>query len=302
MFSMEQVKSRKSRRNFTNRFELLDLILLILLTGWALMIIIPFVNVLAVSFATQKEYMDARVLIIPKNIILDNYIALFQDGRIWTGYRTTLTYLLIGVPINMFLTTTMAYGLSRPLPFRRFFIYFIVFTMMFNGGIIPLYLLMKELKLINSIWAVLLGAGLNSFYLIIMRNYFMALPDSLIESAKLDGASELRILASIVLPVSLPIIATIILFYSVDRWNEWYLSMIFIRKNNIVPLQLVLRAIVMENQASRQFSASLTETDLRFTEGMKMGAVFVAMLPIMCVFPFLQKYFVKGVLIGAIKG
>lgn len=302
MFSMEQVKSRKSRRNFTNRFELLDLILLILLTGWALMIIIPFVNVLAVSFATQKEYMDARVLIIPKNIILDNYIALFQDGRIWTGYRTTLTYLLIGVPINMFLTTTMAYGLSRPLPFRRFFIYFIVFTMMFNGGIIPLYMLMKELKLINSIWAVLLGAGLNSFYLIIMRNYFMTLPDSLIESAKLDGASELRILASIVLPVSLPIIATIILFYSVDRWNEWYLSMIFIRKNNIVPLQLVLRAIVMENQASRQFSASLTETDLRFTEGMKMAAVFVAMLPIMCVFPFLQKYFVKGVLIGAIKG
>jgi len=302
MLNMKKMKSQHSKSNLVNRVELLDVILLFLLVVWSIAIIVPFINVLAISFATQKEYMVTPLLLVPRKFTIANYIALVKDGRLWTGYRTTLIYVLVGVPINMFLTTTMAYGLSRPnLPFRRFFIYFIVFTMMFNGGIIPLYLLMKELKLINTIWSVLLGSGMNSFYLIIMRNYFMSLPDSLMESAKLDGASELRILASIVLPVSMPIIATIILFFSVDRWNEWYYSMIFIRKSNIVALQLALRSIVLENQKSQHFNVSYTET-LEFSEGMKMGAVMLTMLPVMCVFPFLQKYFVKGILIGAIKG
>jgi len=299
---MEKAKTVYKKRNFTNRIEILDIILLIFLTIWALLIIMPFINVIGISFATEYEYYNSPLILIPKNFTFFNYESLIMDGRIWIGYRTTIIYLLVGVPINMFLTVTMAYGLSRPnLPFRKYFVYFIVFTMMFNGGIIPLYLLMKQLKFINTMWAVLLGAGLNSFYLIVMRNYFMQLPVSLIESAKLNGASELRILISIVLPISMPIIATIILFYSVDRWNEWYYSMIFVRKKGVLPLQLALRSIVMESQQSEQFSASVTGPR-KFSEGMKMGAVIVTMLPIMCVFPFLQKYFVKGILIGAIKG
>ncbi len=291
-----------AKRHLVNRIEFLDVILLIFLTLLALLIIFPFINVIAISFSTEKEYYNTSLLLIPKDFTLFNYKTLISDGRIWVGYRTTLIYLLAGVPINMLLTTCTAYGLSRPnLPLRRFFVYFIVFTMMFNGGIIPLYLLMKQISFINTPWAVLLGVGINSFYLIIMRNYFMSLPISLIESAKLDGASELRILISIVLPISMPIMATIILFYSVERWNEWYYSMIFVRKNNLVSLQNALRSIVMESQASEQFSASSAGAR-KFSEGMKMGAIIVTMLPIMCVFPFLQKYFVKGILIGAIKG
>lgn len=283
------------------KIEFIDIIFLIFLTIGAGVIILPFLNVVGISFASEKEYYNSMLVLIPKDVTLDNYRMLFQDGRIWIGYRTTLLLVLIGVSFNMFLTTTMAYGLSRPIPFRRFFIYFIVITMMFNGGIIPLYLLMKQLNLINTLWSVILAYGVNSFYLIIMRNYFMSLPSSLIESAKLDGASEWRILFSIVLPISMPIIATITLFYTVDRWNEWFNAMIFIRERTLLTLQLALRSIVLERQSSQYFSASEMYTK-QFSEGMKMAAVVVTMLPVMCVYPFLQKYFVKGILIGAIKG
>ena len=164
-----------------------------------------------------------------------------------------------------------------------------------------MYLLMRELHLINTIWSVVLVYGINTFYLIIMMNYFRSLPNEIMESAKIDGAGEWRILFKIVLPISMPIIATMTLFYSVDRWNEWFNAMIFIRKNNLVALQLALRSIVIDSQISQQLNVSNVQTDQRFSDGMKMAAVIVTMLPIMCVFPFLQRYFVKGMLVGAIK-
>lgn len=294
-----QVTPKKAR--LRNRIELLDIIIFIILLAIALAIILPFLNVIAISFSTQKDFMDSRFMLVPKKVTFANYKAILQDGRLWVGYRTTLIFLLIGVPINLFLTTSMAYGLSQPgFPLRKFFVYFIIFTMMFNGGIIPLYLLMKQINLINTIWSVILGAGINSFYLIIMRNYFMSLPSSLMESARLDGANEWQILFRIIIPISMPIIATITLFYSVDRWNEWYFAMIFIRKNELVSLQLALRSIVMEGQASQHFNYTDVNA-IEFSDGMKMGAVLCTMLPIMCVFPFLQKHFVKGILLGAIK-
>ena len=218
-------------------------------------------------------------------------------------YRTTLIILLLGVPINMFLTTSVAFALSRPaFPLKKFFLYAVMFTMLFHGGIVPLYLLMMELKLTNSIWSVILAYGVNTFYMIVMRSYFQSLPDSLMESARLDGAGEWRILFQIVLPLSMPIIATILLFYSVDRWNEWFNAMIFLRRNSMVPLQLVLRSMVLEATAEKTMMASSSAIQQSmFSDGLKMSAVIVTMLPIMCVFPFLQKYFVKGILIGAVK-
>ncbi|ULT56131.1 carbohydrate ABC transporter permease [Neobacillus drentensis] len=284
-----------------NKIQLLDIVLLLILIAFAFTIVFPFINVFAISFATQQEYLKSTVLLIPKAFTLENYKALFADGRIWIGYRTTLLILGLGLPINMILTTSMAYGLSRPeFPFKRSLIYFVVLTMLFNGGIIPLYLLMKQLHLINSIWSVVLVYGVNSFYLIIMMNYFQSIPNSLMESAKLDGAGEWSILFKIILPLSMPIMATMTLFYAVDRWNEWFNAMIFIRDGNLVPLQLALRSIVIDSQMSEQMNVSNVQAE-KFSEGMKMAAVIVAMLPIMCVFPFLQKYFAKGMLVGAIK-
>ena len=250
-------RSCQEKEKLYGKIEVLDIILLILLL-WALVIILPFLNVRNI-ICIGKEYYTPLVL-IPR-YHLENYM-FGSDGRIWIGYRTTLLIVLIAVPLSMFLTTSMAYGLSRPnLPFRKFFVYFIVFTMMFNGGIIPLYLLMKQLNLINTLWSVILGTAINSFYLIIMRNYFMSLPTSLVESAKLDGAREWQIMFWIILPISMPIIATLTLFYSVDRWNEWFLPMIFIRKRTPLTLQIALRSIVLERQGSEHFSAS--ETDMK---------------------------------------
>lgn len=284
------------------KLELIDIVFLLILTILALAVVLPFVNVVAISFATQQEYLRSPVLLVPLDVTLENYKALFQDGRIWIGYRTTLLFLLFGVPLNMFLSTSMAYGLSRPdYPFKRFFVYFVVITMLFSGGIVPTYLLMRELHLINTIWSVVLAYGINTFYLIIMMNYFRSLPLEIMESAKLDGAGEWRILFNIILPISMPIIATMTLFYSVDRWNEWFNAMIFIRKNNLVALQLALRSIVIDSQVSQQLNVSNVQTDERFSDGLKMAAVIVTMIPIMCVFPFLQRYFVKGMLVGAIK-
>ena len=274
------------KRSLRNRFELMDAIILIILLIWALLIVIPFINVIAISFATPQEYLDSKLLLFPTQPTLSNYKTLFADGRILVGYRTTLTILLIGVPLNMFLTTSVA----------------ILFTMLFNGGIVPLYLLMMELDLTNNIWSVILAYGVNTFYMIIMRTYFQSLPDSLIESARLDGAGEWTILFRIILPLSMPIIATVTLFYSVDRWNEWFNAMIFLRSNDMIPLQLVLRSMVLEATASKTMTASSAAiTGSMFSDGLKMAAVIVTMLPIMCVFPFLQKYFVKGILIGAVK-
>ncbi|MBO1005790.1 carbohydrate ABC transporter permease [Pseudogracilibacillus auburnensis] len=292
----------KHGRGKHTKIQTLDVALLVILTLLGLAIIIPFIYVIAVSFSTQQEYLKSSVLLIPKEVTLENYKALFQDGRIWIGFRTTTLFVLLGVPLNMFLTTSMAYGLSRPdFPFKRSFVYFVVITMLFSGGIVPMYLLMKDLQLINTIWSVVFNYGINTFYLIIMMNFFRSLPIEIMESAKIDGAGEWRIMFRIVLPISMPIIATMTLFYSVDRWNEWFHAMIYIRDNNLVALQLALRSIVIDSQISQQMNVSSLATDAKFSEGMKMAAVIVTMLPIMCVFPFLQKYFVKGMTIGAIK-
>jgi putative aldouronate transport system permease protein len=285
-----------------NRFELLDLFSLIFMIFFALLIVIPFINVIAISFASQREYLTSRFMLIPKKPVLTNYTRLFMDGRIWIGYRTTLIFLGIGVPINMFLTASIAYGLSRPnFPGKKIVFYAIVFTMLFNGGIVPMYLVMRQMHLTNTVWSVVLAYGINNFYMIIVRSYFQSIPEALMESAKLDGAGDWRILFQIILPLSMPIIATIILFYSVDRWNEWYNAMIFIRKSTLVPLQLILRAMVNESRMSDAIASTAAVARQDFEDGIKAACVLVVMLPVMCVFPFLQRYFVKGIMIGAIK-
>ena len=292
----------KTRTGSRDKFELLDFLILMFLLFLAAVIVIPFISVVATSFATQREALESPLLLIPRYPTIDNYYRLFQDPRILIGYRTTGLILLLGVPLNLFLTTSLAYGLTRTdFPGAKIIFYAILLTMLFNGGMVPIYLLMLQLGLNNNIWSVILAYGVNTFYFIIMRTYMTTLPESLIESAKIDGAGEWRILIRIILPLAKPILATVLLFYAVDRWNEWFNAMIFIRRRNIIPLQLVLRNIVIDSQALATMSISGGAFEIRFSEGIKMATIIVAMLPIMCFFPFLQKYFVKGIMIGAIK-
>lgn len=289
------------KKNYKARFQVADAIILIILVLAALTIVLPFVNVIAISLTTEKAYADTPLLLIPKVFTWENYENLFQDGRILIGFRTSGKFLLMAMPINMFLTTTVAYGLSRTgYPGRKFLLKFVVFTMLFSGGIVPLYLTIKSYGLIGSMWAVALSQGINTFYMIIMLNFFQSLPESLIESAKLDGAGEYKILWRIILPLSKPVMATVFLYYLVDRWNEWYNAMIMVRDTANTPLQLVLRNIVLESQNLDNIVTESVEL-FTFSSGIKMGAVVVTVIPVMCVYPFLQKYFTKGIMLGAVK-
>lgn len=294
---------KKNLANNKKRITALDIGLAVLLSIGALVIIIPFWNVLVVSFATQKEYADNPLMLFPKNPTLESYRYLFRDSKIWQGYINTIKLLIMGLPLSMFLTTTMAYGLSRKsFPGKRLIIYLVVFTMIFNGGIVPMYLVMKQLKLTGTLWAVTFSTCFSVFNMILMMNYFQTIPDSLMESARLDGAGEWRILGSIVLPLSKPILATVTLFYGVSIWNEWYDAMIFLRKADMLPLQNVLRSIIQETEISTSATGSIAAMGgPRFDDGIKMAAVFLTMIPIMCFYPLLQKHFTKGVMVGAVK-
>lgn len=281
----------------------LDFAIFAVLLVMALLILIPFWNVIMISFASQREYADNPLLMFPKEPTLDSYKALFRDGSILTGYWNTLKLLIAGLPLSLFLTTSMAYGLSRnKFPGKKLIFMIVLFTMIFNGGIVPLYLVMKSLHLTGTLWSVIFAGSFSAFNMILMMNYFQSLPESLMESARLDGAGEWRILFTVVLPLAAPIMATITLFYGVAYWNSWYDAMIFLRKAEQLPLQNVLRTIIVESQTNASNAASVDAVGkTSFSMGMKMAAVFVTMVPIMCFFPLLQKHFAKGVLTGAIK-
>ncbi|EHB65717.1 MULTISPECIES: carbohydrate ABC transporter permease [Paenibacillus] len=297
--SPKRTKIRKNKMKMT----LLDYILLAVLVVLALLIVIPFWNVIMISFSTPKEYADNPLMMLPANPTLENYKALFADGSILTGYWNTFKLLIIGLPLSLFLTITMAYALSRnKFPGKKLIFMLVLFTMIFNGGIVPLYLIMKALHLTGTLWSVILAGSFSAFNMILMMNYFQGLPESLMESARLDGAGEWKILFSVVLPLAAPIIATITLFYGVAIWNSWYDAMIFLRKADQLPLQNVLRTIIVESQTNASNASSVDAAGKsNFSTGMKMAAVFVSMVPIMCFFPMLQKHFAKGVLTGAIK-
>ena len=283
------------------KIEAFEVVVYVVLTLWALVIVLPFYNVIVISFARVSEYTRTPFMLFPKQPTLESYMGLFADGRIWVGYRSTLTLVLMGLPFSLFLITCTAYALSKEkFPGKKFFLYAIIFTMYFSGGIIPLYLLVRSLDLINKLHTVTLVMGMNTFYMILMRNYFMAQPPALQESARIDGANEWTILLRIMLPVSMPIIATVALFVTVNIWNQWFLAMIFVRSARLTVLQLVLRSIVIEAQILDANAYTQMERS-RFILGMKMAAVAAVMLPIMCVYPFLQRYFVRGIMVGAIK-
>ncbi|MFD0713589.1 carbohydrate ABC transporter permease [Paenibacillus sp. GCM10027626] len=293
----EHLRSDGQKRSF-NWFYAVNAAILALA---AVTILYPFYNAVLISLVSQKEYVTTPFMLFPKRITFDAYTYIFSSSRIYTGYFNTLLILLIGVPYNMLATTFTAYALSRErFPGKRIITALVVFTMYFSGGLIPLYLLVRDIGLMNQLAAVILVYGANTFYLLLMRSYFMEIPSALEESAKIDGANDLVILLRIMLPLSLPIVATITLFFSVDRWNEWFNAMLFLREGEKWPLQLVLRSIVMstiDDIGSRNVSIRKTV----FEDGVKMAAVFITMAPIMFTYPFLQKYFMKGIMVGSVK-
>lgn len=297
------MKKKKSGEYKRQPFQVMDAVILVVLILGLLLIFIPFFNMIATSFTSYKEYMESKWVLWPKKPTLDAYKELFRDNRIFVGYKTTLSFVILGVPLNLFFTTTLAYAFCRKeWPGRKLIMVLVLFTMIFNGGIVPLYLVMRSLNLTNTIWAVVLANGMNTFNMILVYNYFGSIPEVLIESANLDGASEWTILMRIVIPLAKPILATVVLFITVQYWNEYFHSMIFLRSNDWQSLQQILRGIVMDSQNPNGMAMTMADSSRRmFTDGIKMAAVVVSMFPVMCIYPFLQKYFASGIMIGAVK-
>ncbi len=264
----------------------------------------PMVHVITSSVSDPSELIKHRgVMVYPLGFSLDAYARVFQNPNILGGYRNTLFYLVAGAAINLTLTTLGAFVLSRrKLYWRNAMMFIVVFTMFFSGGLIPLYLLVRGIRLIDNPFAVILPPAINSWNLIVMRTSFQTVPDSLEESAKIDGANDLVVLWHIIIPLSAPVIAVMALFYGVERWNAWFYAMIFLRTRQLYPLQLILREILIYSNVEDMMSNVSSRDRVPIGETVKYATIMVATLPILFVYPFLQRYFVKGVMIGALKG
>lgn len=277
----------------------------IFLTLFAFTAVYPFIDVLVVSFSTPAAANVYGLKLWPKEFSAEAYKAVFDNRMIWVGYYNTVYRTVLGTFLNVIFTVLCAYPLSKKyLPNRNLFTMMIVFTMFFSGGLIPNYLLVKELGLLDNRMALILPGLIAAFSMIIVRNYFMSLPEEIEESAKMDGANDFRVLFSIVLPVSKPIIATIALWYAVAHWNAWFDSLLYISNPDKTVLGNVLRKIVIEGSAQfQQFeSYDPTRENAVTPDIIKAATIMVATIPIICVYPFVQKYFVKGIMIGSLKG
>ena len=291
--------ARKSR---LKRFTAGDAVILAVLGLLGLTILYPFYNAALVSFVPNTVYLRySGVMIIPPKITLDAYDFTFKSSLIWTGYKNSILVAFYGTAYNMILTVLCAYAMTKPFPSRKYVRFFIVFTMYFSGELIPYYLLIKSLNIMDSIAVMILPMGLNIMFMLIISDYFSSLPPSLEESAKIDGAGDFTVLIRIIMPLSLPLLATFTLYYAVDRWNEWYHAMLFVKSVTNWPLQNVLRTIINDvNFMATQNIPGQQRPDIQ-GDAIKMSSIIVSMVPMMCLYPFLQRYFLSGLTLGAVK-
>lgn len=269
------------------------------------LVLYPLLFVVSASFSSPDQVLNGNVVLWPKGLTLEPYRKVFENQAIWTGYKNTVLYTVLGTAVNIIMTVMAAYPLSRKdLPLRNLLMLLIVFTMYFTGEMIPTYLLVRDLHMDNTIWAMILPGAIATYNLIVMRTFFQTnIPDELYESAMLDGCSNLRMLFSIVLPLSKAILAVMVLFYSVAHWNAYFNALIYLRSERLYPLQLILREILILNQSEEMGTnnAGMAEKVL-MAESIKYSVIIVSSLPVLFFYPFLQRYFVKGVMVGAIKG
>ncbi len=268
-----------------------------------LAVIIPLMSIVFASFSDPFEVMKhTGIYWHPEKFSLYSYKMVFQDKSILTGYMNTIFVVVVGTSLNLALSIIAAYVLSRKGPrLIKFFTLMIVFTMYFQGGTIPTYIIVDKLHLVGSRWALILPSAINTFNLIVLRTAMAAVPESLPESAMIDGAGHVTILTRIMVPVTKASIAVITLYYAVSHWNSWFPAMIYLRKKSMYPLQLILRTILVQDETSTMSSGSLDSLALS-SDSVKYATIVVATAPILAVYPFLQKFFVKGVMVGAVKG
>ena len=293
-------------QNATLGSRIFDVLNYLIVTLIAVSTLFPFIYIISASFATEYEITTRPMFIIPQDVTVNAYEFIFSSNKILRGFRNSIFITVFGTAINLFFTITMAYALSkRRLRGRNIFLNMVIVSMFFSGGMIPGYVIVANvLNLKNTFWAVLLPGAISSYNLMIVKNFFQGIPQELEESAAIDGSTDIGILWKIVLPLSLPVLATFGLFYAVGHWNAYFGAMIYMTNaKEKWPLQVLLRELIILANGS---AGDITNMDPEFVQppeqSVKMAVIVVSTVPIMCVYPFLQKYFVKGVMVGALKG
>jgi putative aldouronate transport system permease protein len=282
-----------------------DVIVYLIAAVIIMIVLYPLLFVVSASFSDPARVLSGEVWLLPKGPTLEAYNNILHNEQIWTGYRNSILYTVVGTLINITMTLLAAYPLSRPdLPGRKGLMLIITLTMFFSGGLIPSYLLVKSLGMVDTMWALIIPGAISTYNLIVMRTYFQSsIPWELQEAAHIDGCSNWRLLISIILPLSKPILAVMVLFYAVGHWNAFFNALIYIRSEHLYPLQLILREILMISQSAGVDGGNVgMEEKILLSESIKYAVIIVSSLPVLVMYPFVQRHFVKGVMIGSIKG
>lgn len=283
------------------RWSLFTIFNTLLMSLVAIVTIYPILYIVAVSFSDSGYILQNKVFLWPRGFNIEAYKDILSSTKIPRAYLNTIIYTGLGTFINLLMTALAAYPLSRPdFIGRKFFMIMIILTMFLSGGMIPTYLIVQKLGMIDSIWAIIIPNAIWTIELLILKSFFENIPDSMRESALIDGASELKILFKIVLPLSKPALASIGLFYFMGHWNSYFIPMIYLNDSNLYPLQVVLRNMLMNTELQNANSA--IERNLLTPEALKNATIFITMIPVLILYPFAQKYFAKGVMLGSEKG
>lgn len=307
--SMSILKKEKKLRSILDKgdswFYILNgtfLVIALVIVGY------PLIYIISASFSSTSAVLAGRVWLYPVDVSLDGYEAVFRNPNIMSGFMNSFIYASLGTLFSLFLTIAAAYPLSRKdFRYKNVYMMIFAFTMFFNGGLIPTYLLVNSLGLVNTRGAIILVGALSVYNMIITRTFFQTtISDELIEAAQIDGMNDIEILFRVVLPLSKAILAVIALFYAVAQWNQYFKAFIYLMDKKLYPLQLILREILIQNAVNQSMMESLSVEEMEAKEGLaellKYSLIVVASIPVMILYPFVQKYFVKGVMIGAIKG
>lgn len=293
--------TRKSKED-----KVFDIINFFLVAIILLLVVYPLYFIVIASISDPNMIYEGKVWLLPKELTLEGYQRIFGDSKIWQGYKNSIIYTVVGTIVNVSFTLMAAYALSRKDLYGRNVIMFLfLMTMFFSGGLIPTYLVVKNLGLLNTMWALILPKAVAVWNVIVAKTFFeSSIPNELLEAARIDGCSDVKFFWKIVLPLSKPIVAVMVLFYAVGHWNSYFDALIYLNNENLYPLQLILRNILIQNQASTMMISDLDSlaAKQRVSELIKYGVIIVATIPLLIVYPFVQKYFVKGVMIGGIKG
>ena len=298
------MKGKHTKRTFGGD-QMFDVGVTVIAAFVVVIVLVPLLFVLAASFSDPDLVVRGKVLLIPKGFTTKAYQMVFENKDIWKGFRNTCFYTVAGTAISVTLTVLAAYPLSKKeLPGRNIFMMLILFTMYFSGGMIPTYLVVKDLGMYDTVWALLIPAAISTYNLIVAKTFFEnSIPTEVYESARLDGCNNIAMLPKIVLPLSKAILAVLVLYYAVGIWNAYFDALIYLRNSNLHPLQIILRNILLLGQTEQMGTNDVGMAEkVKMAEAVKYSAIVVSSIPMLILYPFVQKYFVKGVMIGAVKG